>query len=161
MKLLIACGNNLRQDDGAGLLLADGLAARWQAEKRPFRHIQVQQLVPELALDIAAEEVKEVWFVDSRVAQDETDTAVHIRPIYPDPQSPALGHQLSPEMLLLYARGLFEKRPLAEQPIARQITVPGFHFGHVETVSAACQVVLDKALNQIGQMVRHEEVIYA
>ena len=151
MKLLIACGNSLRQDDGAGLILADGLAAHWQAEKRPFRHIQVQQLVPELALEIAAEGVEEVWFVDSRVAQDETDTTIQIRQLQADLQSPTMGHQLSPEMLLLYARGLFEKRPLAEQPVARQITIPGFHFGHAETVSAACQVVLDTVLNQIAR----------
>ena len=151
MKLLIACGNSLRQDDGAGIILADGLAAHWQAQNRPFRTIQVQQLVPELALDIAAEEVEEVWFVDSRVAQDEEDTAVQIRPLYPDSQSPAIGHQLSPEMLLLYARKLFDKRPSEAQPVAWQVTIPGFHFGHSETVSATCQAILDKALNQIGK----------
>lgn len=149
MKLLIACGNRLRQDDGAGLILADELAADWQARNIPFRYMPVQQLVPELALAIAAEEVNEVWFVDSRVAQNKADTAIEVRSLDINTHSPAIGHQLSPEMLLLYARNLFDKRPPEDQPPAWQITVPGFYFGHAETVSPDCQRVLDKALCQI------------
>ncbi len=158
MKLLIACGNSLRQDDGAGLILADSLAAHWQAENRPFRQIEVQQLVPELALDVADDEVTEVWFVDCRVALDEGDTAVQVRQLHSNSHPSTIGHQLSPEIILLYAQRLFDKRPLAEQPLAWQITVPGFHFSHSETVSTACQVVLDKAVNQIHDW---GEAVYA
>jgi Ni,Fe-hydrogenase maturation factor len=53
MLLLIACGNSLRQDDSAGLRLAEALAAAWEAAARPIRLVIVQQLTPELALEIA------------------------------------------------------------------------------------------------------------
>jgi hydrogenase maturation protease len=159
MNLLIACGNSLRQDDGAGLLLAQRLAEVWQAEGVPFRYLPVQQLLPELAVEIADEVVQEVWFVDTRVAMDEKDRAVQIRPLSVDEQSPTLGHQLSPEMLLLYARLLFDKRPLTDQPSAWQMTIPGFEFGHAERLSEACQAVLDEAMGQV--MALMGEAVYA
>lgn len=145
MKLLIACGNRLREDDGAGHLLADALAAHWRAEGIPHRCIQVQQLVPELALEIASAAVDEVWFIDCRVARDAQDTEIGIRRLDAAASARALGHQLSPEALLLYARHLFDERPPDAQPVGWQITVPGFHFGHADTVSASCQAVLDNA----------------
>lgn len=149
MKLLIACGNRLRQDDGAGLVFADDIAAYWQTQNEPFRMIQVQQLVPELALAIVVDEIVEVWFVDTRVAYDAEDVDVQIRRLSATPQSPTMGHQLSPELLLLYA-GLFDERP---QFPAWQVTVPGFCFGHAEMVSPACEAVLQTALAQfIGEM---------
>ncbi|MFZ0544532.1 MAG: hypothetical protein WAM60_03805 [Candidatus Promineifilaceae bacterium] len=159
MRLLIACGNMLRQDDGAGLLLAQQLADAWQTSGVPVRHIEVQQLVPELALEIADETVEEVWFVDSRLTVDETDTAVEIRPLSPDNATSPLGHQSSPEMVLLYARMLFDKRPFADQPPAWQITIPGVAFGHSETLSEVCQATLDEAVAQLSSL--NGDVCYA
>ena len=60
MILLIAYGNPLRQDDGAGLRLAEQMAGRWQAMGASLRHVVVQQLAPELAVEIAAPEVAAV-----------------------------------------------------------------------------------------------------
>ncbi len=159
MRLLIACGNSLRQDDGAGLRLGQQLAVLWQANGLAVRYMPVQQLLPELSLAIADEAVAEVWFVDCRVAQDETDTAVQIRRLGLVEQSPTIGHQLSPEMLLLYARTLFDKRPSAQQPTAWQITVPGFQFGHSESLSDICQEIVAEALAQLTDL--SEDAVYA
>ena len=147
-KLVISCGNSLRQDDGAGLLLAEGLADYWQARGLLADQIQVQQLVPELALAIAKPDVAEVWFVDCRVAQDEHDQALALHPVLTGTPSPALGHQLAPAALLWYARTLFDERPSADQPVGWQLTIPGFAFGHGTTLSPTCQAVLDNALQQ-------------
>jgi Ni,Fe-hydrogenase maturation factor len=147
-KLVISCGNSLRQDDGAGLLLAAGLAGYWQAHGLLADHIQVQQLLPELALAIAKPAVAEVWFVDCRVAQNESDRGLALHPVLTGTPSPALGHQLAPATLLWYARSLFDERPPAEQPVGWQLTIPGFAFGHGETLSSTCQTILDDALQQ-------------
>lgn len=140
MRLLIACGNSLRQDDGAGLILGQRLAAAWQRRGLTVRYLEVQQLLPELALAVADAAVDEVWFVDTRLAAGEGDGGVEIRPLTAVDPSPAIGHQLSPEMVLLYAR-LFAER----QPPAWQITLPGFAFGHADTPTAACWASLEAA----------------
>jgi Ni,Fe-hydrogenase maturation factor len=146
--LLIACGNSLRQDDGAGLILGQRLADVWRAKGVPLRFKSVQQLMPELAIDIAADDVEAVWFVDTRVA--DTDADIQIRRLESGDDSPAMGHQMSPEVLLLYARFLFDGRLVEEQPIAWQITIPGFEFDHSEMLSARCQAVLDGALDVLS-----------
>ena len=147
-KLVIACGNSLRQDDGAGLLLADGLAAHWQIRGLLADQIQVQQLLPELALAIAEPAVAEVWFVDCHVARDENDRTLALHPVSTEPPSPTFSHQLSPAALLWYAQTLFDERPPAEQPVGWQLTIPGFTFGHGEGLSATCQTILNDALRQ-------------
>lgn len=152
MILIIACGNRCRQDDGAGLILAERLAAICRACRVDIRYLPVQQLVPELSIEIAADTVSQVWFVDTRQARDEKDTAVEIRPLDKVEPSPATGHQLTPETLLLYARALFDKRPAAEQPDAWQMTVPGFAFDHSETVTARCQACLAETFAQLAAL---------
>ncbi len=152
MILIIACGNSLRQDDRAGLILARRLASAWQAKGLPVRFLPVQQLVPELSLEIASNEVKQVWFVDSRRAAGETDPTIRIRPLDPAEDSPALGHHMSPETLLLYAQSLFDERPAEARPSAWELTMPGFRFGHSETLSEACKAAVDLALGQAAAL---------
>ena len=82
MILLIAYGNPLRQDDGAGLRLAERMAERWQAAETPLRHLAVQQLTPELAVEIAQPGVAAVVFVDTRSAAGLAD-AVDLTPLAP------------------------------------------------------------------------------
>ncbi len=45
--LLIACGNSLRRDDGAGLLLAEIIEREWQSKGIEVQRITVQQLLPD------------------------------------------------------------------------------------------------------------------
>ena len=148
-RLIIACGNSLRQDDGAGLQLANELAGHWRSQGLLHRFIQVQQMAPEHALEIASTEVDEVWFVDCRVARDPTETALHVRHLEVHETSPAIGHQSSPEQLLIYARYLFDPRLPDVQPEAWQITIPGYQFDHAEQLSERCQQVLAQAVQHI------------
>ncbi|MFZ2358423.1 MAG: hydrogenase maturation protease [Anaerolineae bacterium] len=140
MILLIAYGNPLRQDDGAGLWLAERMAGRWQAMGAPLRHVAVHQLTPELALEIAEPGVKAAVFVDTR-ATTESAGPVEINLLAPpDAATPSMGHHLQPEVLLAYAALLLDGRPA---PPTWLVTAPGVTFGHGEglsqTVSAAVE----------------------
>ncbi|MCB0173868.1 MAG: hypothetical protein KDJ97_25330, partial [Anaerolineae bacterium] len=68
MLLIIACGNSLRSDDGAGLIFAERLEYACRALDVMVERISVHQLLPELAADIAAEAVQAVVFIDTRLA---------------------------------------------------------------------------------------------
>lgn len=141
MLLLIACGNTLRQDDGAGHALAQRLHRICQQRDYPSELIQVQQLTPELAWNLAQPEVTMVVFVDTRqVAPDETTPAVQVTHLTPDEASVALGHHLTPPVLLLYAEQLYKARPSAWL-----ITVPGIEFGYGETFSPLTSQALAEA----------------
>lgn len=145
MILLVAYGNELRQDDGAGLLLAQMLERRWQAAGCRVRRIAVQQLTPELAPDIAGSDVSAVVFVDSRISAQLTGEAVDVTPLQaPVGSSPCLGHHLQPEALLSIAEQLYA-RP-ASAP-AWLVTVPGVAFGYGDTISETAQVAIRAALD--------------
>jgi hydrogenase maturation protease len=142
MILLIAYGNPLRQDDGAGLRLAEQMAGRWQAMGASLRHVVVQQLAPELAAEIAAPEVAAVVFVDTRVAAGPAG-AVEIMPLAPpDAAMPSLGHHFQPDVLLAYARLLLDDLP---PPPAWLVTVPGVVFEHGEGLSEAASAAIETA----------------
>ena len=54
MILIIAYGNPLREDDGAGLVLAEKLETLLRRLAIETRRVEMQQLLPELAAEIAA-----------------------------------------------------------------------------------------------------------
>jgi len=142
MILLIAYGNPLRQDDGAGLRLAERMAGCWLAMGAPVRHLAVQQLTPELALEIAAPEVTAVVFVDTR-ATTGLAGEVKITPLaLPGAATPSLGHHFQPEMLLAYATLLLEGRPAPPVWLA---TVPGVSFDHGEGLSHTASAAIEAA----------------
>ena len=142
MILLIAYGNPLRQDDGAGLRLAERMARRWQEAGTPLRHLAVQQLTPELAVEIAERGVAAVVFVDARTAAGLAD-AVEITPLTPpEAATPSLGHHFQPGVLLAYAALLLEGRPA---PPAWLVTVPGVAFGHGEGLSPTASAAIEAA----------------
>jgi hydrogenase maturation protease len=130
--LVIGYGNTLRSDDGAGVALAKRLVDDWQGRGIAAQALTVMQLVPELAFDIAADDVCAVVFVDA--AASEGANAVQVRRIEGALSSPSLGHQLDPAALLLYAH-LIAKRTVP----AWLVTVPGINFGHGETTSPVVQ----------------------
>ncbi|MEZ4766952.1 MAG: hypothetical protein R2844_00805 [Caldilineales bacterium] len=66
MILIIAYGNSLREDDGAGLVLAEKLEPLLRRFAVDARRIETQQLLPELAAEIAASQPHAVVFVDTR-----------------------------------------------------------------------------------------------
>jgi hydrogenase maturation protease len=129
--LVIGYGNSLRQDDGAGIQLANLLVQACHNAALPAELLLTHQLTPELALDIAQSHVKTVTFADTRIAHSSSDSQVRITPLpvaeYADP----VGHHLNPATLLVYAQGLYSC-----QPEAWLATVPGTCFGHGEILSA-------------------------
>ncbi len=146
MILIIAYGNSLRRDDGAGLILAERLEQEWSAGQVEVELVSTHQLTPELALDVARAEVTAVVFVDTRVTPPEKiEPEVQVYPLKTGSLSPSLGHHLHPAALLTYAHLLYGK-----QPPAWMVTVPGVDFGHGEGLSPVTQ----QALNSVSGLSR-------
>jgi len=138
MILIIAYGNTLRGDDGAGLLLGERLEYAWRARHVPVARLAVHQLAPELAVELAQETVQAVVFVDTALVKpDDRDPAVQVYPLTAHTLAPNLGHQLDPSTLLIYADQLYGRRPPAWQ-----VTIPGLAFEHGETLSPITQQAL-------------------
>ena len=144
MILLIAYGNPLRQDDGAGLLLAHMLEGVLRAAGCHVQQIATQQLTPELAVEIASDDVRAVVFVDSRISAQPTGDAVDVTALQSlVGSSPSLGHHLQPEALLGYTELLHARQAL---PPAWLVTAPGVAFGYGETISETAQAAIRSAL---------------
>lgn len=146
MILIIAYGNSLRHDDGAGLILAEHLEARWLEQGVDVERIAVHQLGPELALDIAREEVEAVIFVDTRDARTERQTPgkfpVLTQPLTATTGQNSLGHHFQPCTILVYARDLY-----AYAPTAWLVTVPGVNFEHGGGLSEVAHQALQSLPN--------------
>ncbi len=160
MILVIGYGNSLRQDDGAGLILAEIIERELQARQIEVERIAVHQLMPELAKDIARQEVDSVVFVDTRVVvSPDVDPGIQIYPIEKDMSTPVMGHHLDAAALLLYAALLY-----GHQPPAWQITIPGTTFGHGETLSVTVQNALTTApailIDWLPQLVENMQINY-
>ena len=144
MILLIAYGNALRRDDGAGLLLAEELERQWQSRGVVMRRITAHQLTPELAVDIVGAEATAVFFCDARLAEMEDEAGVTIESLtVGSATSPALGHQLGPTTVLAYANLLRTGQSL---PPAWLVTAPGVDFDHGEGLSTYAQAAVARAL---------------
>ncbi|NJN95665.1 MAG: hydrogenase [Anaerolineales bacterium] len=141
MILLIGYGNDLRRDDGAGLILAERLERVWRNQGVAAKLLPVHQLTPELAAEIAEPDISTVVFVDARViAPDEVDPQVQVQSLNREPLTPSLGHYLDPATLLLYADRLYGRRPAAWL-----VTVPAADFGYDESLSQITRQALVSA----------------
>ncbi len=150
MILVIGYGNTLRQDDGAGHLLAETIAAGCRERQLDVRLVKIHQLVPELAADIARPEVSAVLFADARaVASPQQDSGIVIEALQPDGAAPGSGHHVAPGTLLLIAQALY-----GQQPPAWLLTAPGAHFDHGEELSAIMQAALDDAPQAIAPLLK-------
>ena len=138
--LFIGYGNSLRRDDGAGLVLATKLAAYWRQRGYYVRHLQVQQLTPDLAFDITAADVGAVVFVDAAIApagvyedDEEVDSGlgVNIEQVGATSATAGLGHHMDAGELMVYAELLYRRRPAAWL-----VTVPGLDFSYGDRLSA-------------------------
>lgn len=154
MILLIAYGNSLRQDDGAGLRLAEQLARRWRQAGLRVRHLAVMQLTPELAVDIAAPCVAAVVLVDTRAVTPDTPTPAAVEVTRLEPArgaTPSLGHHFDPAVLMAYAALLMEGHAA---PPAWLVTAPGVAFAFEETLSREAAAALQAALDDPGHALR-------
>jgi len=152
MMLIIAYGNPLRRDDGAGLRLGEILERLWRERDGRVLHIAVHQLTPDLAEDIARDDVFGVVFTDARVVSAKSGNArpeIRVRPLSAKSRPPVLGHDLDPAVIMACARRLYHRRP----PVWLA-TVPGVDFNHGEGLSKTAENALSSlplALCDLGK----------
>jgi hydrogenase maturation protease len=146
MILIMACGNSLRRDDGAGLILAEKLEQICLARRLKVQRIAVQQLTPELAEIIVGAEVSDVVFVDTRVITTKgSKQKIQVQQLYLGNVSPSSGHHLDPAALMLYASHLYDKKPRAWK-----VSVPGSDFGHGEGLSKIARQAIIEASDSVA-----------
>jgi hydrogenase maturation protease len=146
--LIIAYGNSLRRDDGAGLILGQMLETALRGLGLEVVRLACHQLTPDVALSVAADDVAAVVFVDTRVADPgEEPPALQLCPLNSDQSAATLGHQVGAATIMTYARLLYEK-----SPPAWLLTVPGVDFAHGEGLSELTQHVLDTLPGLLQQL---------
>jgi hydrogenase maturation protease len=105
--LILACGNTLRADDGAGPWLAEWAEKRFAAEAG-VRVVIRQQWTPELAEEIAS--AQSVLFIDCSV--DSAPGSVALLPVAPAASVQGLAtHHLGAAELLALSRELYNSPP--------------------------------------------------
>ena len=137
-RLILACGNPLRGDDGAAWHLAE--QAQSIGLPNNVRLILQQQWTPELAEDIA--QASAVLFVDCSIAAP--PGSVTLQPVTPAQIQPSyLTHHLDAPALLLLAQSLF-----GQTPTRADLLLIGAHsLDHTDQLSGAVQAALPQALN--------------
>jgi hydrogenase maturation protease len=135
--LVLACGNPLRGDDGAGPYLAAWAQDRFRAEPT-LRILACHQWTPELAEDIA--QAESVLFIDCSIQSP--PGAVTLAPVRAAVETivPATHHLGAAELLAL-ARELYQSQP--RQALLLTIGAGSFDLG--ETFSASVQAALPEA----------------
>ena len=132
--LVIACGNQLRGDDGIGPAAAD-IVTSWRTPG--VRVLTVHQLVPELIDEM--KHVERVLFIDAAV--NAGDSAFESCRIEPRKSRRLLGHHDTPANLLALLRDL-EGR----MPEAWLVSISTSSFAHGEEITEAAQVYLHAAI---------------
>jgi hydrogenase maturation protease len=142
--LILACGNSLRADDGAALVLANWLRERWCDPETEIR--SQQQWTSELAETISRAEL--VIFVDASASVAAGEVAcVALGPIYESRAS--LTHQTSPVTLLALAQQLYGKSPIR----AYLVTIGGASFRMHEGLSVVVQRAIPSAVDCIRALI--------
>ena len=140
--LVIGIGNPLRGDDGVGWWLARRARRLGRGKRQPAAPAVrlVQQLTPELALEVAA--ARRVLFVDACCAGSEPDPAPLLQALgVPAAENSEVGvaggHRLDPAALLALA-GLLGGAGLLDGtgPPGWLLLVPAFAFPHGAELSA-------------------------
>ena len=149
--LVLAYGNPLRQDDGAGWHVGQALHERWLAPTGDDANGALVDLQPQLdwAADLSETEV--AVFVDAERAPDGKPAALYLRPLRSGDSVGRLldGHSPVPADLISLARLLYGRAPKAYL-----LSIPAYHFGYGDGLSAATAAGVDAALDQIEQMAR-------
>jgi hydrogenase maturation protease len=140
--LVIGYGNTLRGDDGAGPYVA-----RTLGELRPdFRVVEVQQLTPELAVDLAGVDL--ALFVDARAEDPERGVEVDA---VAEPSGGASSHHVSPGTLVAMAQTLFGRAPRAYV-----VSLPAYSFDFSEGLSKRSREASDAAVDLIQELIRDD-----
>jgi len=153
MVLILAYGNSLRRDDGAGFVLGDVVERMLSEAGLEVVRIDSHQLEPELALDISGEKISAVLFIDTR-SLPETPGGDNLRGqfrrvVSAKNGSPGIGHHLNPQTLLAYSLFLFKK-----EPPAWLVTIPGKDFDHGEGLSDTARKAINSAPEILSELIR-------
>lgn len=149
MILIIAYGNSLRRDDGAGLILGEMLEQALKARGLAVTRLALHQLTPDVALSVAADDVKTVVFVDTRVAApDEKQPTLQLCPLLPTKAPPAWVIKSGPP------RSWLTRACSTKNPPAWLLTVPGVDFDHGEGLSSFTQEILKSLPALLQQLPR-------
>jgi len=140
--LVIGYGNSLRNDDGAGQVVAE-MVASW--ELPDVRSLSLTQLTPELAADIATAET--VIFVDAVVVESDAPARVEIQVLEPQVAQIHWGHHGDPRSLLALTHHLYQATPTAYW-----VLVAGTNFDLGEEFSATIKAGIQIAVERIKQI---------
>jgi hydrogenase maturation protease len=149
--LILACGNTLRSDDGAGPWLAEWAEDKFSSEPS-VRVLVRQQWTPELAEDIAR--AQSVLFVDCSI--DCAPGSVNLTPVEPvaAAQGLATHHQGAPQLLAL-ASELYGSTPANAQllTIGAGSTELGEQFSDsvLDALPKACRMIEETVLRLIAE----------
>lgn len=148
--LILAYGNPLRGDDGAGWQAAMLLA------REPKERVEVlvrHQLTPELAELLS--QVEQVVFVDAALGGEPGQVACRRIEAVEAAAQPHT-HYVSPADLLVSARTLY-----GHSPVAYLVTVNGAKFDYCEALSPAVEAALPTVLAQVEEIIQTRECCYA
>jgi hydrogenase maturation protease len=148
--LILACGNPLRTDDGAGPWLADWADMRFGA-RADVRVLVRQQWTPELAEEIAR--AQSVLFIDCSV--DSAPGSVALLPVEPGAGMEGLAtHHLGAAELLGLTRDIYGSRPTNAQllTIGAGSTELGEVFSDAVAAAlpAACRLIEETVLRLLA-----------
>jgi hydrogenase maturation protease len=153
MVLILAYGNSLRRDDGAGFVLGDVVERMLSEAGLEVMRIDSHQLEPELALDISGEKISAVLFIDARAlpgTPGDNNLRVQFHRVVSTENAPSgMGHHLNPQTLLAYSLFLFKK-----EPPAWLVTVPGTDFDHGEGLSETARTAINSAPEILTELIR-------
>lgn len=139
--LIIAYGNPIRGDDGAGWRIAAEAAAHLPAGAVI---LTTHQLTPEIAEP--ASQARVVVFVDA--AEGGEPGEVTVLPVVPGTANPrAFTHQMDPDGLLAMAQSLFGRRPPAYL-----VTINGESFELTEELSATVAAAIPEAARLVAEL---------
>ncbi len=137
--LVIAYGNRLRRDDGAGIALAERVVGLWCQNGVTVHLLEVQQLTPELAPLMAQAGLAAVIFFDCAVS---SEAGIELRQLSVSRIDRTLGHHLLPQSLAIYAAKLYQA-----QATIWLVTIAGSDFGLGEGYSASVEEQLTQAMS--------------
>lgn len=139
--LIIGVGNTLRRDDGVGVMLAQQLYVELCRRAAQTQLRLVQQLLPELAAEIAEIAPTVVLIADCAAGDD----PARLQPLAATKTIATGSHGLAAAELLALAVRLYEFGGSAWL-----VTVPGVDFAHGEGLSAIAQQAIDSCVSPIA-----------
>lgn len=141
--LLIGCGNSLRGDDAAGLVVVERVEKSLTAESnKVVTVLQSQQLLPELAEPMS--KADQVIIVDAAVGGNPGEVTSELL-LFDQLGSPDFTHHVTPAVLLAYVWALYGRSP---PTTILSITAKSFDLGVDLSSEVRCGIETAVALIQ-------------